>query len=112
MSLPTAFSYRRRWLAQPLLLEALEDRCLPCYAITDLGTLGGELSLAAGLNASGQVAGTAETEKGELHAFRYDGGRMIDLGALGGFSSNAGAINDRGWVVGTAETDEGRLHAS
>src|SRR5262245_53127482 len=43
-------------------LEALEDRCVPAlYAVTDLGTLGGNLSSAADLNQADQVVGYAGT---------------------------------------------------
>jgi probable HAF family extracellular repeat protein len=36
--------------------------------MTDLGTLGGNGSLAAGMNPAGQVAGASETPSGEVHA--------------------------------------------
>jgi hypothetical protein len=60
---PAAYrSLRRPGLAgrscRPIL-EALEDRCLLSYSITDLGTLGGGASYAHGINTSGQVVGEA-----------------------------------------------------
>ena len=68
----------------------------------DLGTLGGSISLAAAINASGQIVGESETAQGVTHAFSWtsaDG--MIDLGVLPGFtSSSATAVNGRGMVVG------------
>jgi len=69
---------------------------LPKYAITDLGTLGGNISIAYGVNGQGAVAGKSETDDGNMKAFYWDpvsGITEIGLGkALG--------INDAGQVVG------------
>ena len=73
----------------------------PQYSITDLGTLGGAGSSAVGINKLGQVAGSATTTNGLMHAFLYSGGKMLDLGVLGGNSSSAGGINNLGQVVGS-----------
>jgi probable HAF family extracellular repeat protein len=84
----------------------------PIYRLTDLGTLGGTTSGAAGVNDNGQVAGAAATPGGTSHAFLYSGGVMTDLGTLGGtFSSGADAINSAGEVVGQASTSAGLQHA-
>ena len=57
-------------LAQPALAQR---------STTDaLGTLGGTSSYASGINASGQVAGSANTAGGAGHAFLYSGGAMQD----------------------------------
>ena len=71
------------------------------YRITDLGTLGGDLSEAYGINNAGQVVGWSTTSEGGGHGFLYAGGVMTDLGTLtGGSVSYATGINDMGQVVG------------
>jgi probable HAF family extracellular repeat protein len=76
------------------------------YTVTDLGTLGGARSSAAGLNESGEVVGESDTAEPEVRrAFIYSGGTMKNLGTLGGprsLSSGRG-INFDGKAVG--ETD-------
>jgi len=78
-----------------------QRRPLPSFAITDLGTLGGESSEAAAVNSFGDVAGRSTTSAGATHAFLHRNGEMVDLGTLpGGSASYATAINDRGDVAG------------
>jgi probable HAF family extracellular repeat protein len=74
----------------------------PGSGVQDLGTLGGPISIAYGLNELGQVVGASTTALGERHAFLWTPGvGMQDLGTLdGGTSSTARGINDRGQVVG------------
>jgi probable HAF family extracellular repeat protein len=71
--------------------------------IVDLGTFGGNMSLAFDVNAHGDVVGWAENGLIENQAFLYSNSQMINLGTLGGDSSEARAINDRGQVVGYSE---------
>ncbi len=69
--------------------------------MTDLGTLGGSTSSAAGVNDAGDVVGYSTTSVGELHAFRWRDGVMTDLGTTADSTlSIAYAINNRGQVVG------------
>jgi probable HAF family extracellular repeat protein len=98
-----AASRRRRWRSTSRIasVERLADRTLPT-TIIDLGTLGGDLCQADGINDSGQVVGVSSIA-GETadHAFLYSGGVMRDLGTLPGFENSFGnGINDSGQVVG------------
>jgi probable HAF family extracellular repeat protein len=86
------------------------------YTVTDLGTLGGTRSYAAGINARGDIVGSS-TFAGDsaTHAFLYQRrhGRMIDLDPRGaGRSSGAWAINDRGRVVGDIAAGGDAFHAA
>jgi probable HAF family extracellular repeat protein/T5SS/PEP-CTERM-associated repeat protein len=82
-------------------------------AMLDLGTLGGGLSTARGINASGQVVGRAESSPLNADsAFLYTGtpgagGTMTDLGTLGLPSASASAINRSGQVVGWSDVANG-----
>src|SRR6266851_4050010 len=70
----------RRRTTCPLYVEALEERCLLSYTITDLGTLGGAASLGYAINNAGQVVGPAlPPGSSHYHAFLYSGGSMTDL---------------------------------
>lgn len=46
---------------------------------TDMGTLGGKLSHAFGINAYGQIVGWSYTANNEVHPFVYVNGKMTDL---------------------------------
>jgi len=94
----------------------------------DLGTLGGNNSLAIGINAKPQIAGWAETPSvdpntgslirraflweqrrrqgrtGDSEDDKQEKGVMSDLGTLGGNNSNGHTLNERGQVVGWSET--------
>jgi len=80
------------------------------YSVKDLGTLGGTLGVAEGINDRGLVAGTANLAGDQsTHAFLWREGVKTDLGTLGGVnSSEQWAVNDdRGLIVGAAETSAG-----
>lgn len=82
-------------------------------AITDLGTLGGSLSMGYGVNNNGAVVGmTLTTGDKAIRGFFYTHGKMTDLGTLGGHDSKANAVNDAGQVTGYAGIKtKGKHHA-
>ena len=80
---------------------------------TDLGTIGGSNSSAAGINEGGQVAGYSFlSDNATYHAVRWASGVHTDLGTLGGTYSRAFGINNSGVIVGAASTvSDGASHA-
>lgn len=82
------------------------------YELVPLGTLGGQVSKAHNLNASGQVTGYSLDENEAVRAFFWsESGGMINLGTLGGTESEGWGINDAGIVVGQSHLPNGRIHA-
>jgi len=84
------------------------------FAVTDIGTLGGSISWATGVNSSNTVVGYSEIPAAVVvHAFMWTrSGGVQDLGTLpGGSTSQAKAINDAGQVVGSSDLGQGVLHA-
>ena len=79
----------------------------------DLGSLGGDGSLAFAVSADGSVVvGWAQASDGNWYAFQWKQGVMHGLGTLGGASSRARAVSANGdVVVGAAETVDRRRHA-
>lgn len=76
----------------------------PWTGIRKLGTLGGAMSYAYGINSAGEVVGASTTTNGEVHAFYWTPSRgLVDLGR-----GEAYAISDKGHVVGTSPT--GLIH--
>ncbi|MGD1867545.1 MAG: DUF3466 family protein [Phormidesmis sp.] len=73
------------------------------YDITDLGTLGGESSLAYGLNETGDVVGVSEGADGVNRAFVWSDGSMKTLPDLG-FGGVAYDINNSGDITGALST--------
>lgn len=72
---------------------------------TDLGTLGGNQSLAFGLDDAGRVVGRSLDARGGERAFLWQDGEMMDLGslvdpALGWVLNAAYAINNQGQIAG------------
>jgi probable HAF family extracellular repeat protein len=76
------------------------------YAVTDLGTLGGNSSSALDINDRGQIVGYSKNNTNKTNAFLYDGGNMQNLGTLIGpnAQSNAYGINNQGQIVGTSDS--------
>lgn len=89
-------------------------------SIADIGTLGGEFTLATDINEVGQTVGVSQTGATPIQinngasveeAFIYYNDNMRGLGTLGGLSSYAAAINDFGQVAGESSTTQGYSHA-
>jgi probable HAF family extracellular repeat protein len=64
-----------------------------------------------GITADGKVGGTIDVADGSIHAFLYDGARMVDLGTMGGVLSETAAINQLGHVVGWVRFQNDVFHA-
>ena len=86
------------------------------YGITDLGTLGGRMTFAYGLNDAAQVVGYSTTAFNS-HAFLWQNGQMTDLGTLNlgthtGNASAAYAVNALGTAVGNSPVSNGNPRAA
>jgi probable HAF family extracellular repeat protein len=89
-------------------MEPLEDRQLLSYTITNLGSLGGTISVPLEVNNRGEVVGGSFTANNAAeHAFLYRHGRMTDLSTLGGKHSIATGINARGTIIGLSQIAPG-----
>ena len=98
----------------PQLQAVLWDRA---GNTTDLGTLGGNSSLALAVNSVGHVVGVAANSlpddfsgvmlpsATQARAFLWQDGQMRDLGTLGGNDAIALDINERGQVIGFSFTN-------
>jgi probable HAF family extracellular repeat protein len=80
---------------------------------TELESLGGEWSMANGINDRGHIVGESTLESGgaevPTHAVLWRQDELIDLGTLGdGEASTAVDINDAGQVVGASTTAPGQ----
>jgi probable HAF family extracellular repeat protein len=79
--------------------------------MTDLGSLGGVLSLVNNMNNKGQVVGISDLAGDEAyHAFVSDKGKLKDLGTLGGSTSEPRWINNSGEAVGGADFPGDKVH--
>src|SRR5216684_3085377 len=76
-------------------------QALPLYTLTDLGTLGGNTSVAYNVNNNGEVVGSAAVNAGQTDPFYWKAGTgMVDLGGLGGTNGWAENIDNSGNIVG------------
>lgn len=83
--------------------------------IFNLGTLGGNQSLAGGINAKGQVIGVAANTIADplslfgwatqTRAALWNQGKIQDLGTLGGTDATASFINENGQITGNSYVD-------
>lgn len=76
----------------------------------DLGTLGGNKSIALSINDHGDVVGGSYISLNEYRAFLFSNGTMQDLGTLGGTASRATGISNSGLIVGSANTVDNESH--
>lgn len=76
----------------------------PKYAVKDLGTLGGSISIASGINERGQVVGTSLTAgDASVRGFVSQGSELCPVDSLGGEVAQATGISDAGQVVGLSQ---------
>jgi uncharacterized membrane protein len=107
-------------------VAAAQAAAAATYTVTNLGSLGAGGTVAAGINATGEVTGYSflstlvptpecppvygNTKKTCVehpwHAFLYSNGQMTDLGTLSGDFSEGNAINASGWVAGESTATE------
>lgn len=79
--------------------------------LVDLGTLGGDHSVAWNADRAGNVYGWASDEAGVQHAVKWTvGGGIVDLGGLGG-NTLTGGLNKHGVVAGWSTSADGVAHA-
>ncbi len=80
--------------------------------ITDLGTLGGNISYASGINDAGVVVGFATTSANmNFHATMWNNGIITDLGTGNMDYAMASDVNSAGQAVGYACTNDFRCRA-
>ena len=120
MNNSTCSSARHLWGAGLLVIGltlSIPCQAQPKYNVSNLGTLGGPWwTSAAGINSSGQVAGSSTVGAGYAHAFRTASNTAInppadDLGTLGGLYSQAFGINTSGQVAGISYNSYGGLRS-
>ncbi len=71
--------------------------------LLDLGTLGGETSIAIDINDAGEIVGNSQTATGQSRAFLHSDGALLEL-PIPGEMSSAAAINRHGQVVGVTSS--------
>ena len=79
--------------------------------LTDLGTLGGTVSVGQAINASGWVTGYSTRADGTYRAFVWSAGTMAELPTLGAAYGVGYALNDLGQVAGSSQTAGNLTHA-
>jgi len=102
------------WIGAAALLALVEAPAAhgapsPCRA-TDLGTLGGYASRAAGIDSDGTIVGSADRASGDTVAVLFRDGQIVPLGTLGGVASAGRGVGGRR-AVGTSEVAPEVTHA-
>jgi len=88
-----------------IVISARLSAATPVYSVIEVGSLGGDLTTAYGINDNGDIVGQSKLSNGSsavLHAFLYHHASrsVVDLGAQGGSESLALSINDSGTITG------------
>ena len=100
-AIPTAINNSGQIIAQVHINGGYYDSFLYSNdSIQNLGSLGGDSTVALGINSNGQAVGWSQIGTGYQDAFLYSNGSMQDLGSFGGNASGATAINSSGQIVG------------
>ena len=92
-----------------LVLAFTSSTVAQTYTVTNIGTLGGNDSVAVSINDFGEIVGYSKTADGEVHAFRYFRDAIFDLSTLGGKESYAYLITNSGILLGDSKTPDGTL---
>src|ERR1043165_2880156 len=92
-----------------LALAFTSSTAAQTYTVKNIGTLGGNDSVALSINDLGEVVGYSKTADGEVHAFRYFREAIFDLSTLGGKESYAYVITNSGILLGDSKTRDGIL---
>ncbi|NEN93400.1 MAG: DUF3466 family protein [Okeania sp. SIO3H1] len=93
-------------------VKPLNPTAASYYDLTNLGTLGGGISVAKDINDSAQIVGYSINDIGQKQAFVWNLKEgMQDIGTIGNDSSCAYSINDYGQVVGYSVSDCGQRRA-
>lgn len=102
--------------------QAVGDSSNPTAAIatlfssgkaTNLGSLGGNVSIANAINSGGQVAGRSTVLDSTFHAFLFTNGALVDIHSASLFPAGTYAfgINKSGQVVGQGLVTSATFHA-
>lgn len=92
-----------------LALASTSSTIAQTYTVTNIGTLGGNDSVALSINDLGEVVGYSKTADGDVHAFRYFRDALFDVSTLGGKESYAYVITNSGILLGDSKTSDGLL---